>query len=171
MNGADIVICLVLLVSIVAGLVRGFVREAVSLVFLVGGVIAAWVFGPRIEPHLGGYLAAPSVRPWVARLIILVLVLLIGSFVGALTAYLMRSAGLGFVDRVLGVLFGALRGAILVGLLVIGGDLVHLNHEAWWNRSKLIPYGQMIGGWVRVMVGDGGAHWAKGERVFKVGGG
>ncbi len=159
MNGADIVIGLVVLASTVAGLVRGFVREAVALAFLVGGLYAAWFLGPKLEPYLGGYLAAPSVRPWIARLAILVAVLFAGVAVGALMAWMMRSAGLGVVDRMVGLLFGALRGAMLTGLLVICGQLVHLNHEAWWNRSKLIPYGQMIGGWLRAMVGDAGEPW------------
>ncbi|HVC01788.1 MAG TPA: CvpA family protein [Steroidobacteraceae bacterium] len=153
MNGADILICLLILGSTVAGLVRGFVREVVSLVFLVGGVIAAWKLGHLVEPYLGGYLAAPAVRPWIGRLVVFALVLIAGSIIGALLGLLMRSAGLGFVDRMLGVLFGALRGAVLVGLLVIVGELVHLNHESWWGRSKLIPYGQYIGGWIRSVAG------------------
>jgi hypothetical protein len=41
---------------------------------------------------------------------------------------------------------------------VIFGELVHLNEEAWWGRSKLIPYGHMVGGWVRSMVGERVAH-------------
>ena len=165
MNGADILIGLVVLASTVAGLVRGFVREVVALAFLVGGLYAAWFLGPRLEPYLGGYLAAPSVRPWIARLAILIAVLFAGVAVGALTAWLMRSAGLGFVDRMAGMLFGTLRGAVLAGLLVICGQLVHLNHETWWTRSKLIPYGQMIGGWLRAMVGDAGESWHEAHRL------
>lgn len=168
MNGADIFISLVVLISTVAGMVRGFVREAVALAFLVGGVIAAWTLGPDVEPHLGGYLAEPAVRPWVGRLVVFVAVLIAGMAVGALLAYLMRSAGLGLVDRMIGVLFGALRGAVLVGLLVIFGETVHLNQESWWTRSKLIPYGHMIGGWMRSIVGEHGGrrftiHRAPGE--------
>ncbi len=159
MSGADILIGLVVLASTVAGAIRGFMREAVALVFLIGGLYAAWYFGPKLEPYLGGYLAAPSVRPWIARLAVLIAVLCAGVVIGALMAWLMRSAGLGFVDRMVGMLFGALRGAVLIGLLVIGGQLVHLNHESWWSRSKLIPYGQMIGGWLRAMVGDAGGPW------------
>ncbi len=165
MNGADIVICVVMLVSILAGLWRGFVREAISLVFLVGGIFAAWQIGPSVEPYLGGYLAQAAVRPWVARLLVFIVVLIAGAIVGALGSYLMRSAGLGFVDRMIGLLFGALRGAIAVGLLVMFGELVHLNHESWWSRSRLIPYGQMVGGWVRTLTGEAGDRRARHEHV------
>ena len=88
-------------------------REAVSLVFWIIAIWAAWKFGPFVEPHLGGLLADPNVAPWVGRLVILVLVLLIGWVVGMLLSYFTRSLGLGAMDRVLGLLFGiaARRGA------------------------------------------------------------
>src|SRR6202795_1573725 len=129
MAGADVLILLVLLGSPAIGLLRGFVREAASLVFWVVAIWAAWKFGPVVEPHLGGVLADPNIAPWVGRLIVLVLVLLIGWVVGMLLSYFTRSLGLGAMDRVLGLLFGILRGAVLVGLLVIGGELLHLNQE------------------------------------------
>jgi membrane protein required for colicin V production len=168
MTVADVFILLVLLGSILIGLLRGFVREGVSLVFWVIAIWAAWKFGPLVEPHLGGLLADPSVAPWVGRLVILVLVLLIGWVVGMVLGYLTRSMGLGPLDRVIGLLFGAVRGVVLVGLLIIGAELLHLNHEQWWNRSKLVPYGETAGDWLRAMVGEKGEPWAKLERLTGV---
>ncbi len=95
MTGADVLILLVLLGSTLIGLLRGFVREAVSLAFWIVAIWAAWKFGPLVEPHLGGLLADPNVAPWVGRLVILVLVLLIGWVIGMLLSYFTRSAGLG----------------------------------------------------------------------------
>ena len=168
MNGADIVLTLVVVVSMASGLIRGFVREAVSLAFLIGGLYAAWRLGPDVEPHLGGYLALPAVRPWVARLAVFLAMLLAGAVIGALSSYLLRSAGLGAVDRAVGVLFGALRGAVFVGLLVICGELLQLNRETWWNRSILIPYGEVIGDQLRAMVGETGAAWRRRGRLSAV---
>ena len=165
LTGADVLIILVMLGSIVIGLLRGFVREAVSLVFWVVAVWAAWRLGPVVEPHLGGVLADPSIAPWVGRLVILVLVLLVGWVIGMLLSYFTRSLGLGAMDRVIGLLFGILRGMVLVGLITIGGELLHLNHEEWWNRSKLIPYGETVGDWLRAMVGEKGEPWATLERL------
>src|SRR5260221_13146438 len=110
MTGADALIVLVLLGSTIIGLLRGFVREAVSLVFWVVAIWAAWKFGPVVEPHLGGLLADPKVAPWIGRLVILVLVLVIGWVVGMLMSYFTRSLGLGGMDRVIGVLFGIVGG-------------------------------------------------------------
>jgi membrane protein required for colicin V production len=117
---------------------------------------------------LGGVLADPSVAPWIGRLVVLVLVLLIGWVVGMLLSYFTRSLGLGAMDRVLGLLFGIVRGTVLVGLVTIGGELLHLNHEPWWARSKLVPYGETVGDWLRAMVGEKGEPWATLERLTGV---
>jgi len=168
MTGADAFLILVLFGSTVIGVLRGFVREAVSLVFWVIAIWAAWKLGPLVEPRLGGLLADPKVAPWVGRLVILVLVLLLGWVVGLLLSYFTRSLGLGAMDRVLGLLFGLLRGLVLVGLTIIGGELLHMNQETWWHRSTLVPYGETIGDWLRAMVGEKGDPWAKLERLTGV---
>jgi membrane protein required for colicin V production len=168
LTGADVFIILVLLGSTIIGLLRGFVREAVSLVFWLVAIWAAWKLGPAVEPHLGGLLAGPSVAPWVGRLVILVLVLLAGWIIGMLLSYFTRGLGLGTIDRVIGVLFGIVRGTVLVGLIVIAGELLHLNSESWWHRSKLVPYGESVGDWLRAMVGEKGDPWATLERLTGV---
>jgi membrane protein required for colicin V production len=168
LTGADVLIVLVLLGSTIIGLLRGFVREAVSVIFWIVAIWSAWKFGPVVEPHLGGVLTNPAIAPWVGRLVVLVLVLLIGWVVAMLLSYFTRSLGLGAMDRVFGLMFGILRGMVLVGLMVIGGELLHLNQEEWWNRSKLVPYGETIGDWLRAMVGERGDPWAKLERLTGV---
>jgi membrane protein required for colicin V production len=168
LTGADVFLILVLLGSTIIGLLRGLVREAVSLLFWVVAIWAAWKLGPAVEPHLGGLLADPVVAPWVGRLVILILVLLAGWVIGMLLSYFTRSLGLGWVDRIMGLLFGLLRGLVLMGLLIIGGELLHLNHEEWWGRSKLVPFGETVGDWLRAMVGEKGDPWAKLERLTGV---
>jgi membrane protein required for colicin V production len=168
LTGVDVLILVVLVGSTVIGALRGFVREAVSVVFWILAVWGAWQFGPVVEPHLGGLLADPSIAPWVGRLVILVLILLMGWVAGMLLSYFTRSLGLGTLDRVIGVLFGVVRGMVLVGLMIIGGELLHMNQEDWWNRSKLVPYGETVGDWLRAMVGEKGEPWAKLERITGV---
>src|ERR1700719_5099848 len=165
MTGTDVLVLLLLWGSTAIGLLRGSVREASSLVFWIIAIWAAWKFGGVVEPHLGGLLADPNIAPWIGRLVILVLVLLLGWVVGMLLSYFTRTLGLGPLDRVIGLFFGIVRGVVLVGLLVIGGELLHMNSEEWWSQSKLIPYGETVGDWLRAMVGEKGEPWAKLERL------
>src|ERR1700726_2306758 len=98
LTGADVFILLVLLGSTLIGALRGFIREAASLVFWVLAIWASWKFGPLVVPHLGGLLANPNVAPWVGRLVVLILVLLVGWLVGLLLTYFTRTMGLGALD-------------------------------------------------------------------------
>jgi len=165
---ADVVIMLVLLGSTLIGALRGFVREAVSVTFWIVAIWASWKLGPGVEPHLGGLLADPNVAPWAGRLVILVLVLVLGWLLGMLLSYYTRSLGLGSMDRILGLFFGIMRGLVLVGLLIIAGELLQLNNEDWWRHSRLVPYGESVGDWLRAMVGEKGEPWAKLERLTPV---
>jgi membrane protein required for colicin V production len=156
MNTADYVIMAAILLSAIVGAARGLLREAIAFVTWIAAVIVAWHFSDLIEPHLGGLLAAASVKPWVARLVILLLVLLLGALIGAIASQFVRLSIFGGVDRLGGFAFGGLRGLVLLGLFVIFGQLVHLDRESWWRDSHLIPTGESVANALRFLVGEGG---------------
>ena len=154
MNGADWIIIAIVVISCLIGVWRGFMREAISLATWIIGLWLAWTFSSSIEPMLGGLLSGPQVKVWVARLIILVLVVLAGNLVGYIVTRAVRYSPFGVADRLLGVLFGLLRGALLVGIGVILGELLELDAEPWWKDSALLPYMDFLGDWVRALVNE-----------------
>ena len=154
MNGADWIIIIVIAISCVIGAWRGFMREAISVAAWVLGVWLAWSFSGVLEPHLGGLLAHEQVRVWVARLIILISVVLLGVVVGFFVTRFARYSPFGTTDRMLGILFGFVRGGIIVGLFAILGKLVQLNEESWWKHSALMPYAAIVGDWMRSIADD-----------------
>ena len=95
-----------------------------------------------------------GVRPWAARVIIVVLVLLLGAGVGATLAHFVRLSMFSGMDRLLGFVFGLLRGAVLLGVFVILGQLLKLEDEYWWSHSRLIPYGASVANGLRKLVGE-----------------
>jgi membrane protein required for colicin V production len=164
----DILIVIILLVSIMVGAMRGLIRELIALIFWIAAIWSAWAFGSLIEPYLGGLLNGPQVRVWVARLIIFVGVLCIGALVGFIMGQLTRYSGLGWLDRLMGTMFGFARGMVLLGVLAICGELLQLQQEPWWHRSILIPHCVTVGDWLRALVGEKGEPWAKLERLTGV---
>src|SRR5262245_7107467 len=154
MNGADWIILSIVAISCLIGAWRGFLREAISLGAWVLGVWLAWTFASLLAPHLGGLLAHDQVRIWVARLIILIGVVLLGVVVGFFVTRFSRFSPFGNIDRLLGILFGFVRGAIIVGLFAILGKLVQLDEESWWKRSALMPYASIVGDWMRAIADD-----------------
>lgn len=150
MNGADYLFAAILLISLVLGCFRGLLREAIALVAWLAGLWLAWHFSYLLYPWLGGALAEPGIREWTARAIVLFLVLLTGAAVGAITSHFMqRAAGLALMDRMLGGLFGLVRAAVVIGLLVIGGKAVDLDLEPWWQKTRSMPAAEAVARWLQ----------------------
>jgi membrane protein required for colicin V production len=154
MNWTDYVIIVLMAFSCAAGLYRGLLREVVSLVTWLLAVLLAWHMAPLLEPHLGGALANEAVRPWAARVIIFIVVMLIGAAVGALVTHFVRLALLGSVDRMLGFLFGFLRGLVVLGLLAMLCHAVRLSDERWYRESTLVPSVEHAANILRALVGE-----------------
>ena len=117
MDGADHIFAIILLVSGAVGYFRGFIRESIALVAWLLGLWLAWHYAYLVNPWLGGALAEPGVREWTGRAIVLLLVLLLGSLIGSIVSHFARRAvGLAAMDRLLGVVFGLVRGVVVIGL-------------------------------------------------------
>jgi membrane protein required for colicin V production len=156
MNGADLLILGVLVLSTLLGLVRGFVREAIAVLAWLGGLWLAWRYAPLLEPYLGGTIGEPPVSTWTARALIVLLVLVVGWMIAALLSHLLRHSGLSLlVDRLLGALFGFLRGAVVIAVFVLLGRFVELTEVEWWKESQLLPYATELAGWIQTFAETG----------------
>jgi len=139
MTWADYTILGIILASAILGLVRGFLREVASLlVWMVGFWIAV-----RYAPAVGDafkFVKTPEDRLIIGYVVILVLVLIVGTVVGMLIKRLVDSSGAVAGDRSLGTLFGAVRGMVIITVLILLGSTVLVPQPRWWRESKLIPY-------------------------------
>jgi membrane protein required for colicin V production len=150
MNGADYLILGVLFLSMLLGFIRGFVREAIGVIAWLGGLWLAWRYAPAVEPLLAGRVGDPPVSTWAARTLIVLAVLIVGWIVAGLLSYLLRHSGLSImVDRLLGLVTGFVRGAVVVAVFVLLGQFVQLTSTSWWKRSLLVPYASEAAGWLQ----------------------
>jgi len=150
----DYLVIVAILISATVGALRGFLRESIALGAWIIALFLAWHFADLLEPHLGGLLADPTVRPWAARVILIVLVLLVGAATGAILTHFVRLSIFSGMDRLLGFGFGLLRGFVLLGVFVILGQLLQLQGEGWWRHSLMIPYGESMANGLRTIVGE-----------------
>jgi membrane protein required for colicin V production len=142
MTPVDYLLIAIIAISLLFGIIRGFLRESVALLGWLVGLWLAWRYSDRIVPYVGGALAGTELQVWVARLIILLSVILIAWLVGSLLGYLVQRSGLTLgVDRILGGVFGLVRGAVIVGFAVMLADAAKMHDESWWRESKLMPLG------------------------------
>jgi membrane protein required for colicin V production len=150
----DYIILAIVLISAIAGLIQGFLREAISLVTWILGIWLAWKFGPMLAPHLGGALSKASYGLWAGRAIVFIAVLVIGAIIGATINYFVRLSIFSGLDRLLGFVLGLVRGVVIVGVGIILAQTVQLDGEAWWKKSRLMPQLEPVAGVLRAIVGD-----------------
>jgi membrane protein required for colicin V production len=141
-------------ISVAVGFFRGFFREAFSVLVWAAAIYAAWRLGEYPDDMLRA-IESPALRLWAGRLAIFLLVLVVGGLVGYLLGKLVDGTGLTGTDRVLGMAFGAVRGALLVGVAVMVFQFLELDRESWWSESRLMPYGTQIADVIRDVLGTG----------------
>ena len=127
--------------SVLISMVRGFIKEALSLVIWVVAIIVASLFYLSTAPLLEGLIDTPSLRAAVAWLLLFLIVLVMGAIINFLLGQLIEATGLSGTDRLLGAVFGILRGVILVMVVVIFlPEILPVEQDNWWRESKLIPW-------------------------------
>lgn len=144
MNWADIAILVIIGISAVISLFRGFVREVLSL---VAWVLAFWVvfkFSPRIAAALVDQVSLPSVRMAIAVIVLLVGTLVVVGIVNYFVGLLIDKTGLTGTDRMLGVVFGILRGVAVVTIIVVLAGLTPIPQDPWWHASLFLGHFETI---------------------------
>lgn len=155
----DWAIIAVILVSGLISLKRGFVREALSLVIWIIAGAVAWLFGGALAEHLGGYIETPSARIIAACAILFVATLLVGALISFLLGQLVHATGLTGTDRLLGMVFGVARGALLVVVLVGLLSLGPVQQDLWWRESSLLPHFLIVADWSKNLILNNVGQW------------
>lgn len=156
MNTADILILAVLALSMLFGLLRGFVSTVLSLSCWIAAFWVAWAFGARVAVFYGSFLGEPAARLMAGYLTCFMGVLVVGAVIGWLVRKLLDRGGLRGGDRMLGLLFGLGRGLLLVTFAVLMLGFTAVPRETnWWRQSLLLPSFEGGASWFAVRLPSG----------------
>ncbi|MGP4843184.1 CvpA family protein [Marinobacter sp. 1Y8] len=150
----DWVIITIIAISTLISLKRGFVREALSLVTWVGAFIVARTFHPQMQSLLESTVETPLVRLVAAFAILFFGTLIVGAVINNLIGQLIKASGLSATDRVLGMVFGLLRGLIIVVVAIALVRYTPLSRDTWWQESVMIDRLAVVEQWSRRTFGD-----------------
>ena len=145
----DWVILAVLAVSSLISLKRGFVKEALSLASWIAAFIIARLFSGNLATLLDGVVETNSVRWILAFVILFAGTVTIGAMVNHLLVEMVRMTGLGGTDRVFGMVFGLIRGLVVLVAIVYGLQFTLVPQDAWWQDSIFIPHLTTLADWAR----------------------
>ncbi len=139
MNVLDIILLVIVLLSILMGVLKGFIREIFSLVFMAVAVLLAFWFYPVVGKWFQGFLDNSHLANFAAFISIFVVVLIIGSVVTYIIKKVLAVGPLKSVDRILGGVFGLLRGVVISAVIVFGLIVFPVNGTLV-KESRLSPY-------------------------------
>lgn len=120
MNWVDILVIAIVVFSGLLGAVRGITREVLGIVAWVGaGLLALWA-GPSATPGLDQWIHNTDIAAPAAYALVFVVALIFFSIVAGIVGNVVSVTILGGLDRTLGIVFGLVRGAVLVSIAYIG---------------------------------------------------
>ena len=155
MNWVDFSILGIIVVSALISLMRGFVKEAISLVVWFGALFIASEFHADLAVYFT-QIEDPTLRNGAAIVVLFIVTLVLGGLFNHIVGQLVQASGLSGTDRALGAIFGVLRGGLIVSALLFFMDtFTDAASSGWWAQSLLIPEFGVIIEWFFTFVKDG----------------
>jgi membrane protein required for colicin V production len=136
----DWVFLVVFVVSVGLAVTKGLVRELISLAALIGGFVLAVLYYPALGGLFMGWTRTDSIAYLIAFVLIFVGTLLAGALAAFLVNRFVKMASLEWIDRLLGALFGFLRGWAICSVIVLGIVAFPVRDYEVLGRSYLAPF-------------------------------
>lgn len=138
----DIIFIAILTISVLIGLIRGAIREILSLVGLAAAIYCAFRFSDMLsERYISQFFEQqPRISYMIAFVLIIVGVIFVIALVNLFISQLLKASGLSLLNRFFGLLFGVIRGVVICSVLVLViGFIPGVTQEKWWQDSSLAP--------------------------------
>jgi membrane protein required for colicin V production len=135
----DYAVLAILGISVVISILRGLVREILSLIGWVAAFVVASKFAANVAPMLVVLPSHPVLRTIAAFLLLLVGMAILMALVNWALMKAISAAGLTLADRGLGGLFGLARGLVIVLALVLVAGMTKLPQMEFWKDAVLSP--------------------------------
>ena len=143
----DWAIIAVLAISTLMSLRRGFFREALSLGTWIAAFVVARQFHGPMDQLLETQIVDSLMRSIAAFATLFIGTLLVGAALGFLLGALINASGLSSTDRVLGMVFGFARGALIVTVVIGLLNLTPLVSDSWYTTASLVPHFETVAQW------------------------
>lgn len=141
MTGVDLIFAAIMLVSVLVGVLRGFVKEVLSILSWIVAIWLAINFCAPVGEWIAQYISIPhqKFREWAGFAAIFIGTLFAFAFITYLVTKLLVRGPIKGLDRVLGVLTGAVRALAIIIVFLIVARGFNMQTQDWWMQSQIIP--------------------------------
>lgn len=141
----DIIVVIVVLISAMLAMVRGFAREVLSIASWVVAVAAAYFLYKPLVPLVKPYLESGTVATIIAAAVVFFIALVIASYVTTKISDFIIDSRVGAFDRALGFLFGAARGLLLLVIALLFFSWLVQSPPSWVANARTKPVLDSLG--------------------------
>jgi len=135
MTAFDYSVLFVIGLSIVISMMRGLVKEILSIAGWLVAIYVAKTYAYQVLPLLPDAIPSDALRIMAAFLILFLATLLLASLISITLSTVFSKLGLGWLNRFLGAFFGLARGVLIVGVIVFLAGLTNLPKDARWQNA------------------------------------
>lgn len=135
-------------ISVILGIWRGFVREAMSLITWVSAITIAIVYFEPVSNWIT-MISMVGLKMIIAFVLLVLSTLIVGGILSHLITRLIKFTGFGTTDRIVGTFFGLARGAVIVAVAILVAGPTPLSKDPLWVESKLIPRFEPVSLWMK----------------------
>ncbi len=152
----DLILLVVMLISGLLAMIRGFMREVLSIAaWLIAALVTLWAY-PRLVPIAQGYFSSKMVSVGLTVGVVFLLTLLVVSIITVKISDMVLDSRVGALDRTLGFLFGLGRGLIIVvvAFVFFSWLVPDRSQPAWVRGAKSNVVLQSTGEWLKSLLPD-----------------
>lgn len=140
MTGFDYAVLVVVGLSLLIGVLRGGVKEVLSLVGWVAAFLVANTFAGQLAPALAPLIVNPALQTVSAYTALFIVTLLLVVLLKIVLSELIKTLGLGALDRFLGLFVGFARGVLITLIGVLAAGMTALPREPFWRQAVSAPW-------------------------------
>lgn len=137
----DIVFIAILVISILVGLIRGAIREVLSLVGLAIAIYLALSFSETLsKDYVSKFFEDAKVSYIISFILIIVAAIFAIALFNLFLSQLLKASGLSFINRLLGMAFGVIRGVLICSIITLAMNFIPgIANKSWWKASATAP--------------------------------
>ena len=152
LNVIDLIALTTIIISAAIGVSRGIIKEVMSLIIWIASIFCMLKYGKVFATFLPENIGNSSLKIAIGYILAFSSVMVVGNFISWVTTKILDFSGLGIINRLLGSIFGILRGALLIAIVILIGKKLDYQNTQSWKESIVIEKSEPIAEWINATI-------------------